>query len=287
MLGRMRLLKMAYWVVVFTFVLSLHPVMAEARGRALNAEATRVAAKIAAGRKTWRGLYQSLTQKQQGKLDWELSGLVKFPDQINVGSFLAERFAVYLRGEDTVFHITVVTDGRIEGIEQFGLELFRPVPSFSKRRFAARATFPQILALTKLRNVVRVELCEKAELHLDESVPHTDADLAQGIQFSTGHPNSGEGVIVGIVDTGIDWRHEDLIDDMEKSRILYLWDQKYDERPYPEGFPYGREYDQSEIDDAIYYSYDLAADYCFGKAEECTRYLLRQVQLFLPVLIDK
>lgn len=35
---------------------------------------------------------------------------------------------------------------------------------------------------------------------------------------------TGKGVIVGIVDTGIDWRHEDFIKPDGTSRILYLWD---------------------------------------------------------------
>lgn len=42
-----------------------------------------------------------------------------------------------------------------------------------------------------------------------------------------GHPDgtfTGKGVIVGIVDTGIDWRHEDFIKPDGTSRILYLWD---------------------------------------------------------------
>jgi subtilisin family serine protease len=35
---------------------------------------------------------------------------------------------------------------------------------------------------------------------------------------------TGKGVIVGVVDTGIDWRHEDFIKPDGTSRILYLWD---------------------------------------------------------------
>ncbi|NKE71999.1 hypothetical protein [Candidatus Manganitrophus noduliformans] len=36
----------------------------------------------------------------------------------------------------------------------------------------------------------------------------------------------GEGVIVGVLDSGIDWCHDDFIDDTTgKSRIRFLWDQ--------------------------------------------------------------
>lgn len=37
---------------------------------------------------------------------------------------------------------------------------------------------------------------------------------------------TGKGVIVGIVDTGIDWKHKDFIRPDGTSRILYIWDQK-------------------------------------------------------------
>ncbi|HKZ01045.1 MAG TPA: hypothetical protein VJ180_02340, partial [Pyrinomonadaceae bacterium] len=36
---------------------------------------------------------------------------------------------------------------------------------------------------------------------------------------------TGKGVIVGIVDTGIDWTHKDFIRADGTSRILYIWDQ--------------------------------------------------------------
>ncbi len=39
---------------------------------------------------------------------------------------------------------------------------------------------------------------------------------------------TGKGVIVGVIDTGIDWKHEDFIKPDGTSRILYLWDMTDD-----------------------------------------------------------
>lgn len=62
----------------------------------------------------------------------------------------------------------------------------------------------------------------------------------------------GEGVLVGIVDTGIDYtnpvfRHED-----GSSRIAAIWDQTiHSEKQYPAGIYYGTEYSQEQINLAL------------------------------------
>ena len=47
--------------------------------------------------------------------------------------------------------------------------------------------------------------------------------MREGKVYTKGY--TGKGVIVGIIDTGVDWTHEDFIDPTTgKSRILYFWD---------------------------------------------------------------
>ncbi|MBN2088616.1 S8 family serine peptidase, partial [candidate division KSB1 bacterium] len=67
-----------------------------------------------------------------------------------------------------------------------------------------------------------------------------------------GNPSyRGKGVIVAVFDSGIDWKHEDFIDEQGKSRILFLWDMTDNAGPHPEGFDYGTEYTQAQINDEI------------------------------------
>ena len=63
-------------------------------------------------------------------------------------------------------------------------------------------------------------------------------------------PYTGKGVIVGIVDDGIDFRHPDFLDANGKTRALYLWDHKLDSAGHPnipQPYGYGLVYDSNDI----------------------------------------
>lgn len=61
---------------------------------------------------------------------------------------------------------------------------------------------------------------------------------------------TGKGVIVAIMDTGIDYTHEAFIYEDNTSKILSLWDQTQQGNP-PEGFLYGAEYSNEQINEAL------------------------------------
>lgn len=59
-------------------------------------------------------------------------------------------------------------------------------------------------------------------------------------------PYTGEGVLVGFLDAGVDWRHPDLQFQNGNTRILYLWDQGQAVNSYtPPGYGYGQAWDSS------------------------------------------
>ena len=61
----------------------------------------------------------------------------------------------------------------------------------------------------------------------------------------------GQGVLVGIIDTGIDYQNPVFRNVDGTTRIVSIWDQTMAEGPAPSGFIYGAEYRKEQIDQAL------------------------------------
>ena len=61
----------------------------------------------------------------------------------------------------------------------------------------------------------------------------------------------GQGVLIGIVDTGIDFTHKAFVAADGTSRIVSIWDQSVEEGVGNENFPYGRMYSREQLNQAL------------------------------------
>lgn len=61
----------------------------------------------------------------------------------------------------------------------------------------------------------------------------------------------GQGVLIGIIDTGIEYTNNVFKNANNTTRILSIWDQTIDSESYPEGFFYGTEYSREQINEAL------------------------------------
>ncbi len=110
---------------------------------------------------------------------------------------------------------------------------------------AARVPLGRLPALAALPNLRRAELAAPKRPLLDRSVPAIGADrilLGSGLE----RPLTGRGVILGLVDTGLDYRHPAFDGDDGRSRVLALWDQNVEGTP-PPGFHGGHLCDRASI----------------------------------------
>jgi subtilisin family serine protease len=109
--------------------------------------------------------------------------------------------------------------------------------------------------LAQINGVERVESSRVMVKELDISSVETGAVLLHQNQF----PVRGQGSLVGIIDTGIDYTHPDFRNAEGSSRILALWDQGAP-APVHGGVPYGRSYTKAELDFALQSSIPLHGD---------------------------
>lgn len=91
----------------------------------------------------------------------------------------------------------------------------------------ATATAPLDLAdsLTTVRGLVSISAARRIKAENDSGVHAIHADEVRQRVGSTWTGLAGQGVIVGIYDTGLDFRHPDFLDGNGNTRVLALWDQ--------------------------------------------------------------
>ena len=77
---------------------------------------------------------------------------------------------------------------------------------------------------------------------------------AAGINFIEDNPYinlNGKDVLIGIIDSGIDYLHPDFINEDNTSKIISIWDQESEVKPHPEGMIFGSEFTRDDINQAI------------------------------------
>jgi subtilisin family serine protease len=93
--------------------------------------------------------------------------------------------------------------------------------------------------------VLQVEAAKYTSSLLDTSLTFINADKVHAGE-GLPKPYKGEGVIVGVLDSGIDWTHPAFSNE-NGNRILYLWDMSGDTNP-PAEFDFGTEYTKDDLD---------------------------------------
>ncbi len=109
----------------------------------------------------------------------------------------------------------------------------------------------KVMELAEMPSVSRIENSDSKLMVLnDAATTNNNVDFVhRGVGLPQGY--DGKGVVVGIIDEGIDWRHPDFRNLDGTTRIKYLWDQgiyTLDTNVMPHPYNYGMEYVGSQID---------------------------------------
>ena len=138
-----------------------------------------------------------------------------------------------------------------DAVRAAGLHVNSVLPDF----VTAQVTLAELERVAGLSAVTYIDPGSKNYLQNDVSIPEIGASLLHG-GLVDNTPYKGQGTIVVVYDTGIDWKHLDFRNpsDPTKSRILAIWDQTLTPvgaESSPAGFSYGVEYTKAQIEDEI------------------------------------
>lgn len=124
----------------------------------------------------------------------------------------------------------------------------------------------------KVRTFLDNEGIVKAEYHNSKAVLMNDFMLEtnniDSVHAGLGTlpmPLKGKDVIVGVIDAGLEFKHDDFRDPVtDESRILHMWDQLLTCGSPPQGYTYGCEIAGSSFDAPPYPAHDPDVEYAHG-----------------------
>lgn len=113
-------------------------------------------------------------------------------------------------------------------------------------------TIPEAL-IDRLASIPEIEFIEKPKrlfFAVNRGRAVSCINVLQNTGSPLGRPLFGSGILVGCVDSGVDYAHPDFRNPDGSSRILRLWDQSIPGNP-PDGYVIGTEYTKEQIDEAL------------------------------------
>ena len=104
--------------------------------------------------------------------------------------------------------------------------------------------------IKNLLNYTEVEYIEVPKRAVYTATSSMIASCITEVQNNPPYRLKGEGVLLAIIDSGINYLHPDFRNEDGTTRIAYLWDQNISGNP-PEGFAVGTQYTREQINEAL------------------------------------
>ncbi|HYJ32658.1 MAG TPA: S8 family serine peptidase [Candidatus Binatia bacterium] len=162
---------------------------------------------------------------------------------IEPGTDLSDRFLTKGRNGETMIELIVEGDVPPGLLRARGIE----VNTVAGRMMTARCPIGLLQALLAMPDVDRVSVAERCKPNLDRSAPDTHVNALRTITPPVITGQTGAGILVGDVDTGVDLGHPDFKHQDGTTRLLSVWDQTASTGTPPAGFTYGAEFTAAQI----------------------------------------
>ena len=121
------------------------------------------------------------------------------------------------------------------------------VNTVAGRLMTARCPLGLLNALLSMPEIERISISEPCFRLLEQSAIDVGLPSIRTVPPPDFTGQTGEGVLIGIVDTGVDLEHPDFLNPDGTTRLVSVWDQTVNGAP-PSGFTYGTEWSSAQID---------------------------------------
>jgi len=147
--------------------------------------------------------------------------------------------------------ISVLVKGNVDVIKAKTIELGGVFKNSAGDIASIRIPLNKIDILAKVADVQRIESNDYKFLPMNDQAVRNNHALEVQNGFGLPQGYDGTGVVVGIIDEGIDYTHPDFRDEFGNTRIKFLWDQSIinlNPLTQPQPYGYGKEFIGNQID---------------------------------------
>ena len=145
-------------------------------------------------------------------------------------------------GEENTWELIVKYSGSLSRLEEEGIRVTELLNEY------AVLIVPES-GIGRLAEIPEIEYIEKPKRLFFSAEQGRTASCVTGVQNAR-YDLYGDGVLVAVLDSGVDYAHPDFRNEDGTTRILALWDQTIPGRP-PAGYRIGTEYTKEQIDEAL------------------------------------
>lgn len=181
-------------------------------------------------------------------------------------------FAIKKVGNEFYFGGLIEIDGNTFNRNKYGIKVTSQISKNSKLYLTGWIPFLHIKDIVNNQNIIRLEVGIKNELAVQKNLQIPVGDPVVGCN-ALGIPleKPGEGVLVGLVDSGIDYTHKDFcLDNLnyDKTRIVSIWDQTLNNTEFIINqnnlYDYGKIFYRNDIEKSINNNTDIGSKDVLG-----------------------
>ena len=177
------------------------------------------------------------------KLENLLQLALQTPEEIREET---EDLNVGFNSSSRTWELIVKYHGSLDVLGSLGVEIEYLIGGY------AILTVPELL-VDQMVELEQIEYVEKPKRFFYQQIPPTEGSCLEPVIFRSPYL-TGKGVLVAVIDSGIDYTLPEFRNSAGNTRIRFLWDQTLrptEQRRPPEGFSVGVEFTADKINEAL------------------------------------